>query len=812
MLAGILGSAALLGLYARGGGWAALGFVALVPWLWALDRTPSVRGALLHGWLMSVALMLAVFSWFGVAIGDFTGIGTGAGVLVLLLAAPLLQPQLLVFALVRHLAGRRHGAGMRAMLAAGAWVAAEWALPDLLGDTLGHGLYPSSLLRQAADLGGAAGLTVALLLVNEGIAAALAQRPLRWPRAARPLALAALLPVALAGYGALRLHQLAALDLQQPPTLLRVGLVQANIVGYERLREQLGAYAVVRMVLDTHYAMSREALATQRVDALLWSETVYPTTFGQPKSAGGAELDTELAGFVRGSGVPLVFGTYDRDAGGEYNSAAVLDASGALLGHYRKTRLFPLTEYVPPWLDGAALRRWLPWAGAWQPGSGARVFPLRMADGREVPVLPLICLDDTDPKLAIEGARLGAQAILGMSNDSWFTHHPTGARLHLAVAAFRSIETRLPQVRVTANGISATIDATGAIVSQTGMNQRALLVGELAARTPAPTLMVAWGNWVGPGALMLLMLFALTPLLARVSRGQALHASPAPASTPWPPARSLPALPAGWRTLAAILQGAACAALLALAAILLLRDDLRALPLWALRLAAVLALAPMLASWCISQAFSARLTIANETLVISRRDRETSIPLASLRTLQPWWLPWPGPGLWLQMASGRRWGDGLVVDGDALARALAGAGASVPLAPGIATVLARARWSTRRWWFDRPLVKYGLLPLVPALLAFRLHQHIAYGGTFGEYQTYGLHAYLVALGLWWASWALGCLLFGTVLRTAVEVATLLVAWRQPSKAARAHQTLLWLARGLYFIATPAWLLARALGA
>ena len=811
MPAGIAASAALLGLYALGGGWAALGLVALVPWLLVLERATSIRSALLQGWLMSLAMMLAVFAWFGMAIGEFTGAGAGAGVLVLLLAAPLLQPQLLVFALAVHLAGRRHRAGVRAVVAAMAWVAAERAFPDLLGDTLGHGLYPSPLLRQAADLGGAAGLTLALLLVNQAIALALLHRRKGWRRLARPLAAAALVPIVLAGYGALRLHQLQAANLDAPTTPLRVGLVQANIVGYERLREQLGAYAVVRMVLDTHYAMSREALRTQRVDALLWSETVYPTTFGQPKSEAGAALDRELADFVRGSKVPLVFGTYDRDAGGEYNSAAFLDASGALLGHYRKTRPFPLTEHVPAWLDSATLRRWLPWTGSWQPGSGARVFPLRRADGVEVPVVPLICLDDTDPRLAIDGARLGAQAILSMSNDSWFTAHPIGARLHLAVAAFRSIETRLPQLRVTANGMSATIDASGAILAQTRMGEQALLVGELAARAPMPTLMVAWGNWVGPGALAVVLLFALSPWLRRLRSLRALPATTAPISAAWRQTGvRVTALPAGWRSLAVLLQSGAWAALLALAAILVLRDDLRANPLWLLRLVGPLALAPLLAAWCIRQAFRARLTVAGDALVIARRDRETRIPLGSLHALQPWWLPLPGPGLWLQLASGRRWTDGLVVDGDALARAVAETGGRVQVSSGTATVLARARWQARRWWFDRPLVKFGLLPLLPALLAFRLHQHIAYGGTFGEYYTYGLQAYLAALGLWWASWAMGCLLFGTALRTGVEAVTLLVAWLQPAHAASAHGACLWLARLLYFVVTPAWMLTRAL--
>ena len=207
-----------------------------------------------------------------------------------------------------------------------------------------------------------------------------------------------------------------------------MGLVQSNIVDYERLRREKGAGAVVREVLDTHYAMSYDAVERQHADAVLWSETVYPTTFGHPKSEAGAELDREILGIVDAAGVPFVFGTYDRDAAGEYNAAAFVAPGTGLLGFYRKTRVFPLTEYVPAWLDGPTLRRWLPWTGTWRPGTGARVFPLRLADGREIPVLPLICLDDMDTGLAIDGARLGAQAILTLSNDSWFSRPPAGCR------------------------------------------------------------------------------------------------------------------------------------------------------------------------------------------------------------------------------------------------------------------------------------------------------------------------------------------------------------------------------------------------
>ena len=68
----------------------------------ALDARDSLARALAGGIAMSVAFSAAAFAWFGHAIGEFTGLGSPAGVLLLLLASPLLQPQMLVFALVRQ--------------------------------------------------------------------------------------------------------------------------------------------------------------------------------------------------------------------------------------------------------------------------------------------------------------------------------------------------------------------------------------------------------------------------------------------------------------------------------------------------------------------------------------------------------------------------------------------------------------------------------------------------------------------------------------------------------------------------------------
>ena len=805
----MLASALLLGLYARGGNFYLLGFLALVPWLLALDARDGFARTLAGGIAMSIGLVAAAFGWFGFAIGEFTGLGSVAGWLVLLLAAPVLQPQLLAFAIVRHLVGRHHGAALRALASACAWVGCEWLLPKLLGDTFGHGLYPSLPLRQLADLGGAAGITFALLLVNEGIAAAIRQHRDGTRAWSRPMLAIVALLIAWLGYGSWRASSIAAQAAEGEP--LRVAMVQTNIVDYERLRRERGAYAVVREVLDTHFSMSRAAVEQERADVLLWSETVYPTTFGHAKSEDGAALDQEIVDFVAGMRRPLVFGTYDIDGAGEYNAAAFIAPEGRLLGMYRKHNPFPLTEYVPAWLDGPAFRRWLPWTGNWRRGDGARVFPLQLADGREVPVLPLICLDDVDPGLAIDGARLGAQAIVGMSNDSWFSAHAQGAELHLAVAAFRSIETRLPQFRVTANGISAAIDPTGTRIATSAIGQPALLTVTMPVRTPPPTLMVAWGDWVGAAALAGLLLLAVRALWRRL-RGQ--RVASADASTAAPDQVQVVLLSPALRVLLALLQLLAWATLAWIALRMLSRDGLQVHSLAQLKLFGFGVALPALCGWGLRRWRSATAYVDADALLLRGRGHVRAISLREIAAITPWTLPMPMAGIAMRQASGTVLACG-VAQGDpsrfAAMLQQAGAPAMTPTrGEALALVHARARADAPRWRIDHPLVKFAVFPLLLALPAFRLHQHIAFGGTFGEYYSFGLQAWLLGLLIWWAAWAIGMTLFAAVLRVLVELGTLPALFMQPARAGAVRATLQGIARALYFIGAPAWLLWRML--
>ena len=529
--------AALLSLYARlDTPYAALGFVALVPQLAALDRARSLGGALALASAMSVAWTIALFGWFPRVLAGYTQAPLWACWGAVLLGAPLWEPQLVAFAAGRYVLRRRHGLRWwrAALPSALLYVGVEWLVPKLFGDTLGHGLYPWRLVRQAADIAGSPGLTLALLLTNEALLATARRAVAALPRpvatvvgrapgpttcrlvwsSLRPAVAAAGLVAALAGYGAWRDRRLAAVE---PTEVLAVGLVQANITRYDKLAAEAGRFEVVEAVLDVHFALSDELLESSALDVLVWPETVYPTTFGAPRTSEGAAFDRALGSFVATRRVPLIFGAYDVEDGREFNAAVFLSPAGegrVEFDTYRKARLFPLTEWVPASLGSHAVRRWMPWLGTWTPGPGPAALQLPVGGARPAIVGPSICYETAFAGHALGAARRGAELLVTLSNDSWFAGSPA-PRLHLALAAFRSIETRLWQVRATNSGISAVIAPSGDIVAAAPSDERAVIsyrVPRLQSRTP----LVASGEWLGPSGIALGFL-ALGSVLVRRS-------------------------------------------------------------------------------------------------------------------------------------------------------------------------------------------------------------------------------------------------------------------------------------------------------
>jgi apolipoprotein N-acyltransferase len=496
-------------------------FVALVPWLAAelAGPPPRLAGAMARGALVACTLVAVGFPWLARTFAAYSGGSAAIAWSAALTLAPLLvEPQLVVAGAALYFGRRlRLGVGTAAVFTALVYVGADWGLPRLFGDTLGTALHPSPLLRQAADLVGARGLTLLLLLVQAALVSALLQPR----RAARPVLGAALLVGAWLGYGALR-ERSEAERMRDAPRFT-AGIVQANITKYAKLAAEHGTYGAVRAILDAHFAQSRGLLEREHPDVLLWPETVYPTTFGAPRSPEGAELDQRIARLVAEGGVPLVFGAYEREGDAEYNAAFFLGKRGdgsVDFDSYRKTRLFPLSEHVPAWLDGPWARRTFPWLGTWTPGPGPATVTLTLADGRALRALPLICYEVIDAGYVAAAARRGADVIVTLSNDAWFPDD-AAPRLHLAIAAFRSIETRLPQVRATNSGISGVILPSGELRALTGFDQVAAIAAAVPLPPPEWTLAVAWGDFTGPAALAAAAALLTRRVVGRRSRATA---------------------------------------------------------------------------------------------------------------------------------------------------------------------------------------------------------------------------------------------------------------------------------------------------
>ena len=186
---------------------------------------------------------------------------------------------------------------------------------------------------------------------------------------------------------------------------------------------------------------------------------------------------------------------------------------------YHKNILLLFGEYIPGMESIRWLKEMFPQIGNFGRGPGPEVFPLPSINPGlgELRVSPVICYEALFPSYSIEAARKQSQLILNITNDSWFG--PWGEPyMHLSLTIFRSIETRLPQLRATNTGVSALILPSGEMVRQSAVYQPEIMNVTVPVAEAAPwTLMKAWGDWFGTFA-VILGLFPMAFLVWRARR------------------------------------------------------------------------------------------------------------------------------------------------------------------------------------------------------------------------------------------------------------------------------------------------------
>lgn len=497
--------------------------IALVPWFHLLATARTRKEAALQSLWLCVLFSVITFSWVAYVVHNFGGVPWPVAILLLFLFGCIGQPQFYLAAAplhgaLRNLAGfpehehshpaeREALSGFKALgigvLIALFYAGLDWCLPKLFVDTLGHSLIYATNLRQIADIGGPSLLTFLLLLVNVAAFTLWCRfrnrgEPAIWGaiRISLPLIILAFIAlIASDRYGAFRNQQVAD-HLAHPLKTTQLAAIQANIGDIEKLASERGFREATGRVMRAYYDLSDEALnLTPKPAVILWPETAFPSTFRSPETSEDFGRDKEMENWSVTRKTPIAFGGYDRDMRGQsYNAVFYLNPDGTDT-RYTKTILIPFGEYIPgvevfPWL-----RQMFPMVGFFGHGPGS---VLREIGG--VKSQPVICYEVLFPDFTRNAVLQGAEAIFNFTNDSWFG--PYGAPYyHLNLAIFRSIETRVPQVRVTNTGFSALILPDGSIARKTKLFEPEIMNITLPTIEPIPTLMLAWGDWFAKAAL-----------------------------------------------------------------------------------------------------------------------------------------------------------------------------------------------------------------------------------------------------------------------------------------------------------------------
>lgn len=478
------------------------GFVPL--FLLVYESTP--RQAFLYGWITSTLIFALSAFWLYTTLHLHGGFGPIASLALILLLALLLG---LFHGLTLFLAKLLSTRGEPLLI-----FPVVWTLLEGVRNYIPFGGWPwfniamsqSQYLPliQIADITGVYGVTFLVIWGNVW----LTELFLKW-RGAKislflPKTMTTLFLFSLVfGYGFYRLHQIGN-EVKQWPTL-KVGLIQPNIPQDEKWEDQYRT---------KHEELLYEAVESLQnsVDLIIWPETAWfktlwieenripPLDMGITKASGERPYSLLGLSFARTQDKGLIY----------YNSAALVDAQGAIRGKYHKISLIPFGEYVPLprlfyFLDPIAA------IGAFEPGQS--YTPLSLA-GRNLSIL--ICGEDIFPEISRKMVHEGAHLLVNMTNDAWYGFSSEPYQ-HLALATFRSIETRRTMVRATNTGISAVIGPTGKILQAAPLEVQSLLTYQ-APLSEAQTPYLQLGDWFLVACFLYLFLLGTKIYVKRARR------------------------------------------------------------------------------------------------------------------------------------------------------------------------------------------------------------------------------------------------------------------------------------------------------
>jgi apolipoprotein N-acyltransferase len=465
-------------------------WIGLIPLAYYGQRQqPDIREAFLLGWFFGFSHFLTSLSWLQTV--------TISGWAVL--SAYLAIYPALWFVLWVRLAGRdpdrmtSWGNIRHSCLGASAWVLTEWlrgvVFTGFGWNSLGVSQGDLLLMAQVADLGGV--LLVSWVVAFAGLTLALTARrfelEIRGSQKWRPRwdFTAGVIVVGLTMvYGARTLLR----PLPESVVTLRYAAIQPAVP-----QDPWRSAKVSRVAQELKKWSELALVGGGPVDLLVWPESLAGTGWREEP-----ELQAAMQVVRRMGARALLTGSLDVRGPETFNSAILFQGpEGKPPEVYDKTHLVVMGEYVPlagvfPWL-----RKLVPPGGDLTAGKKSEVFSL---ESPSVRLVPLICFEDAVPRVVRRAVQKLPHLLVNLTNDAWFGAS-AGSRQHLENARLRAVETRLPLLRVTNDGVTALISPRGVILAEvrdpeTGsVREPGFLQGELELREPKATPYTRWGEW-----------------------------------------------------------------------------------------------------------------------------------------------------------------------------------------------------------------------------------------------------------------------------------------------------------------------------
>lgn len=458
-----------------------------------LERTASVRGAFLLGWLFGIGSFAVGLGWITEAFAvDADRFGALALPALIALAGGLGVFPALALAAARALAGQANGGRLFTAYAA-CWASGEWLRGTVLTgfpwNLAGHAWGFADAPLQLAAWFGIYGLGLVTVAAATLPALAIASRRW-WP-----------LGAGLAGLALVWGFGVARLALPLPPDLdgVQLRLVQTDVAQSLKWAPMERARNFAELIALSRMPGASPASPTH----LIWPETAVPFLVAEEPAVRAA-----IAAVVPPGGA-VITGSVRRapdfaERPSMRNSLLVIDEAGEVLGGFDKVRLVPFGEYVP-------LREWLP--GVPKLTNGAVDFsPGPPPTSLPVPglpaVWPLICHEAIFPgRLSDRGPAAGW--ILTVTNDAWFGRS-SGPHQHALAARLRAVELGLPMLRVANGGISFVTDAYGRERARVPLGTSGTLDTALPAALPGGTLYGRAGNLPFLGAMLIILIILAT--------------------------------------------------------------------------------------------------------------------------------------------------------------------------------------------------------------------------------------------------------------------------------------------------------------